>query len=89
LSDEDRWRRTEPTGRGPSTPSTQRFDPVATALGVFFAVAIPVVVVGYTRPGGASATIIAIGIIAGLLAGVLAGIWVKQRDGRVWRDPRL
>jgi predicted benzoate:H+ symporter BenE len=62
---------------------------VATALGVFFAVAIPVVVVGYTRPGGASVTIIAIGIAAGLLAAVLAGIWVNQRDGRVWRDPRL
>ncbi|MGO9822511.1 MAG: hypothetical protein ACLPTJ_17915 [Solirubrobacteraceae bacterium] len=89
MSDEDRWRRTEPTRRGPSTPSSQRFDPVATALGVFFAVAIPVVVVGYTRPDGASGTIIAIGIIVGLLAGVLAGIWVKHRDGRVWRDPRL
>jgi hypothetical protein len=89
LTDEDRWRAPEPGGHGPSTPPTQRFDPLATALGVFFAVAIPVVVVGYTQPAGANGTIIAIGIIAGLLAAVLAGIWVKQRDGRVWRGPRI
>ena len=56
---------------------------------MFFAVAIPVVVVGYTQTDGANSAIIMIGIIAGLLAGVLVGIWVKQRDGRVWRDPRL
>jgi hypothetical protein len=89
LSDDDTWRRNEPGGRGPSTPNTERFDPVATALGVFCAVAIPIVVVGYTRSGGTSPTIIAIGIVAGLLAGVSSGIWVKQRDGRVWRGPRL
>ncbi len=56
---------------------------------MFFAVAIPVFVVGYTQPAGADATIIAIGVVVGLLAGVLAGIWVKHRDGRVWRDPRF
>lgn len=89
MTDEDRWRAPEPTGHGPSTPTSHRFDPVATALGVFFAVAIPIVVVGYTQTDGANSAIIAIGIIVGLLAAVLAGIWVKQREGRVWRDPRI
>ena len=89
MTDEDRWRAPEPSGHGPSTPNTQRFDPLATAVGVFSAIAIPVVVVGWTQPDGADGTIIAIGIIAGLLAAILAGIWVKQRDGRVWRGRRL
>jgi hypothetical protein len=89
MSDQDRWRRSEPSDRGPSTPGSLRFDPFATALGVFFAVAVPVVVVGYTRPSGANGTIILIGILAGLLAAVLVGIWLVHRDGRVWRDPRF
>ena len=38
--------------RGPSTPPTLRFDPLSTGLGVFAAVAIPIIVVGYTRPVG-------------------------------------
>jgi len=66
-----------------------RFDPLASAIGVFFAIAIPVVVVGYTRPSGANELIIALGILAGLLAGILVGIWVAHRDGRVWRGPQL
>lgn len=89
MSDEDRWRRSEPSGQGPSTPTTLRFDPFATALGVFIAVAVPVVVVGYTRPDGSNGAIIAIGIIAGLLAGVLVGIWLAHRDGVVWRGRQL
>jgi hypothetical protein len=56
---------------------------------VFTAVAIPIVVVGYTRPAGANGTIIALGVVAGLLAGILAGLWVAHRGGRVWRGPRL
>jgi uncharacterized membrane protein len=66
-----------------------RFDPLASAIGVFFAISIPVVVVGYTRPAGASGLIIALGILAGLLASVLVGIWLVHRDGEVWRGPRL
>jgi hypothetical protein len=66
-----------------------RFDPLATAIGVFFAIAIPIVVLGYTRPSGKNGTIIALGIVFGLVFGILAGIWVARRDGRVWRGPQL
>jgi hypothetical protein len=56
---------------------------------VFTGVAIPVVVIGYTRPAGVNTLIIVIGVIIGLLAGVVAGIWVDHRNGRVWRGPQL
>jgi hypothetical protein len=56
---------------------------------VFFAVAIPAVVFGYTRAAGPDTTIIAIGVIVALLAGLIAGIWVDHRDGQVWRGPQL
>ena len=52
-------------------------------------VAIPIVVVGYTRSAGPNNTIILIGVAVGLLAGIIAGIWVAHRDGRVWRGPQL
>lgn len=51
--------------------------------------AIPIVVVGYTRSAGPNDTIIVIGVGAGLLVGIIAGIWVAARGGRVWRGPRL
>jgi hypothetical protein len=89
LSDDERWRRTEPPGRGPSTPNNLRFDPLASGIGVFFAIAIPIAVVGYTRPGGTDGAIIAIGVLVGLIAGVAAGLWLAERDGDVWRGPRL
>lgn len=89
MSDEDRWRRTEPPPTGPSAPPDTRFNPLATGIGVFTAVAIPIVVVGYTRPAGVSTTIIVAGVIIGLLAGLIAGLWVDHRGGRVWRGPRL
>jgi hypothetical protein len=66
-----------------------RFDPLATGLGVFAAVAIPIVVVGYTRPAGVNTTIIVVGVVVGLLAGFLAGLWVAHRGGVIWRGPRL
>jgi hypothetical protein len=103
LTDDDQWRRTEsppsgppgppqpprPPQRGPSAPPDARFNPLATAIGVFTGVAIPVVVIGYTRPAGVNTLIIVIGVIIGLLAGVVAGIWVDHRNGRVWRGPQL
>ena len=89
MTDDDRWRRTEPPPSGPSTPPDLRFNPLATGIGVFFAVTVPIVVVGYTRPAGVDLTIIAVGVVAGLLAGLVAGIWVDHRGGRVWRGPRL
>ncbi len=89
MTDDDRSGRSEPPLRGPSAPPDLRFDPLATGIGVFFAVAIPIVVVGYTRSAGPNSTIILIGVAVGLLAGIIAGIWVAHRDGRVWRGPRL
>jgi hypothetical protein len=56
---------------------------------VFAAVAIPIIVIGYTRPSGSNGTIIVIGIAAGLIIGILAGLWVAHRGGRVWRGPQL
>jgi uncharacterized membrane protein len=58
-------------------------------VAVFTAIAIPIVVVGYTRDSGPSTLIIVVGIVAGLLAGLIAGLWVDSRGGRVWRGPRL
>ncbi|MBV9915867.1 MAG: hypothetical protein JO153_05125 [Solirubrobacterales bacterium] len=89
MTDDDRWQATEPPRDGPSTPPDLRFNPLATAIGVFAAVAIPIVVVGYTRPAGPNGTLIVVAVLAGLLAGVLAGVWVAHRDGRVWRGPQL
>jgi hypothetical protein len=74
---------------GPSAPQDLRFDPFASGLGVFTAVAIPIVVVGYTRPAGANTTIIVVGIVVGILAGLITAVWLQHRDGRVFRGPRL
>lgn len=87
--DDERWRDEEPPESGPSAPPNLQFNPLATGIGVFAAVAIPIVVVGYTRPAGANGTIIAVGVVIGLLAGFLAGLWVARRGGRVWRGPQL
>ena len=89
MSDDDRWQSPEPPSRGPSTPPDLRFDPLATGIGVFAAVAIPIVVVGYTRSSGVNGTVIAVGVVVGLLAGFLAGLWVAHRGGRVFKGPRL
>ncbi len=86
--DDDRWRRSDPPVSGPSAPPTLNFDPFATGLAVFAAVAVPIVVVGFTR-ATVSPAIIAAGIVAGLLAGVIAGLWVSARGGEIWRGPRL
>jgi hypothetical protein len=85
----DRWPDREELKRGPSTPPTLRFDPLSTGLGVFAAVAIPIIVVGYTRPSGSNTTIIVLGIAAGLVFGIIAGMWVAHRGGRGWRGPQL
>lgn len=89
MTDDDRWRRVEPPKRGPSAPPDLQFSALAVGIGVFAAVAIPIVVVGYTRPSGYNNTIILIGIGVGLLAGLIAGLWVDHRHGRIWRGPRL
>jgi uncharacterized membrane protein YfcA len=88
LSDEDRWRRLERSGHAPSTPTDLNFNPLATGIGVFTAITIPVIVVGYTRSAGVNTTIIVLGIVAGALAGILVGIWVAHRKGQVWPGPK-
>ena len=86
--DDDRWRGTEPPARGPSAPPTLQFDPFATGLAIFFAVALPIVVIGFIR-ATVNTTIIAAGVVAGLLAGLVAGLWVSARGGEIWRGRRL
>lgn len=66
-----------------------RWDPLSTGLGVFAAVAVPIVVVGYSLSAGPNSAVIIIGVIVGLVAGLLVGLWVAERDGEVWRGPRL
>jgi len=89
LSEEQRRPREDPPDWGPSVPPDLMINPLAGGIAIFTAVAIPIVVVGLTRTGGANGMIIAIGIVVGLLAGVLAGIWLARRGGRVWRGPRI
>jgi hypothetical protein len=80
--------RAEPRG-GQRTPPTLRFNPFAIGLAVFTGIAIPFVVVGYTRASGVNATIIVVGVAIGLVAGVIAGLWVAERGGRIWKGPQL
>jgi hypothetical protein len=84
-------RRSDPPRRPPglSTPTDPNWNPFGTGVAVFTGIAIPIVVVGYTRASGPNVLIIVIGIALGLIAGLIAGLWVDSRGGRVWRGPRL
>jgi hypothetical protein len=81
MPEPERWRRSPPPERGPSAPPGTQFQPVATGLGVFFAVAVPVFVLGYARTGGPDGLIMALAPVAGLIAALLAGTWVARRRG--------
>ncbi|HWF34689.1 MAG TPA: hypothetical protein VG295_04945 [Solirubrobacteraceae bacterium] len=74
----------EPAGRPDLT-----FDPLATGIGVFTAVAAPVAAVGLSLSGQMQALIPGLGVVLGLLSGLLAGLWLDRRDGRVWNGPQL
>jgi uncharacterized membrane protein YfcA len=87
LSDQDRWRRTEPPPGRASEPRDLKFNPLATGIAVFTAIAIPVFVVGYTRRSGPNDVIIAAGIVVGLIVGIGVGVWVAHRGGRIWKGP--
>lgn len=89
MSDARPPRQDDPPERGPSVAPDLTINPLAGAIGLFTALAIPIVVVGLTRTGGANGVIIGIGIVVGLLAGVLFGIWLARRDGKMWSGPRL
>jgi hypothetical protein len=79
MAEPDRWRRAPPPERGPSAPPRTGFDPVATGLGVFFAVAVPIFVIGYTRTAGPDALTMALAPACGLIAALLAGVWAAHR----------
>jgi hypothetical protein len=89
LSIEDGGGGTEPPASGPSKPPDPRFNPLATAIGVFSAIAAPAVVFGYTRSSGPDDTIIVVGVLVAIFVGILAGVWVAHRGGWVWRGPRM
>ena len=89
MSPRDRWQQDQPPDRGPSAPPDLRFEPVGTGIAVFTAVAVPIVVVGYTRSAGPDDVIIVLGVLIGLVAGILAGVWLKRRDGRVVKGRRM
>ena len=73
----------------PPGPQDIRISPLAGGFAAFTAVAIPVVVFGYTRGAGPDDVIIGIGIVIGLLVGLMVGLWLDRRGGRVWRGPQL
>ncbi len=89
MTEGDRWRRTEPPRRGPSAPRDLRFDPFATALGVFLAIAIPFLVAAYSQSGLTSTLLVLAGIVIGLLVGVCVGLWVAERGGAIWKGPHM
>jgi hypothetical protein len=79
---EDRpWLGDEPTGR-----PDLRFPPGPTGIGVFFAVAAPIVfagiAIGVRRDGSPIVALMVIGVVAGLVAGAAATLLLGRRgDG--------
>jgi hypothetical protein len=74
----------EPTGRPDLT-----FNPLATGIGVFTAVATPIAAVGLSLSGQLHALLPGAGVVLGLLSGLAAGLWLDRRDGVVWDGPQL
>jgi hypothetical protein len=83
VLDEDRpWLGEEPSGRPDPT-----FHPGTTGIGVFFAVAGPIVFAGVARAEGTNWLIVVIGLAAGVLVGALVASWLESRGGRGPRQP--
>jgi hypothetical protein len=77
--DEDRpWEGEEPSARPDPT-----FRPVPAAIGVFTAVAAPIVFYAVARAGGTDVTVLVVGLGVALVAAVAAGLFVAARGGRV------
>lgn len=74
----------DPTGRPDLT-----FNPLATAIGVFTAVAAPVAAVGLSLSGSLHTPVAVGGVVLGLISGLAAGLWLDHRDGKVWNGPQL
>jgi hypothetical protein len=84
VNEDRRGRASEPTGRPDLT-----FNPLATGIGVFTAVAAPVAAVGLSLSGQLHMLITGAAVVLGLLTGLASGLWVQRRDGRVWNGPQL
>jgi NO-binding membrane sensor protein with MHYT domain len=79
-----RGRADDPTGRPDLT-----FNPLATGIGVFTAVAAPVAAVGLSLSGRMYTLLPGAGIVLGLVSGLAAGLWLGRRGGKVWNGPQL
>lgn len=84
MNGDRRRRASEPTGRPDLT-----FNPLATGIGVFTAIATPVAAVGLSLSGRLHTLLTGAGIVVGLLSGLAVGLWVDRRGGRVWNGPQL
>ncbi len=84
MSEQRPGRASEPTGSPDLT-----FNPVATGIGVFTAVAAPVAAVGLSLSGQLHSLITGAGVVLGLLSGLVTGLWLDRRDGRVWNGRQL
>ncbi|MFN8175402.1 MAG: hypothetical protein U0T02_10085 [Solirubrobacteraceae bacterium] len=73
-------------GEEPSARPDPTFQPWPAGLGVFTAVAIPIVLFGLTRDGGTNGAIVALGILVGAIAGIAVGVAIHGRGGR-WPEP--
>lgn len=78
MSEDRPWEGDEPSARPDTT-----FSPVPAAIGVFTAVAGPIVFAAVARDTGTNVLLLAIGLGAGVLAGVIAGLWLASRGGKV------
>jgi len=77
-------RASEPTGRPDLT-----FNPLASGIGVFTAVAAPLAAVGLSLTGELHKLVTGAAVVLGLLSGLVAGIWIDRRGGRVWNGRQL
>jgi hypothetical protein len=63
------------------------FNPLATGIAVFTAIAIPVFVIDYGIDGKPHWPVVIGGIVLGVLLGFVAGAWVAGRGGRLSGGP--
>jgi hypothetical protein len=84
VAADPRRRAADPTGRPDLT-----FNPLAAGLGVFTAVAAPVVIIGLSLSGHMHSLVMGAGVVLGLLIGLATGLWLDRRGGKVWNGPQL
>jgi hypothetical protein len=77
MDDDRPWLGEEPSARADLT-----FPPLATAIGVFLAVASPICFLGIARSEGTNVVIVALGIVVGTVVAVAAGLVLAARGGR-------